>query len=424
MHVYDPSQGEEKTEQLFTGFLRVGHWPSLLSAALHFEVSFMVWVLLGVLGNYIAEDFGLSASQKGVMTAVPILGGSLFRIGAGWLADRFGPHQIGLVILGFMLVPLTWGWLGASNFPHILAVGLLLGVAGASFAVALPLASRRYPPHYQGMALGIVGIGNSGTILASLFAPRLAEVTGWHSVFGLMMVPVAVVAGAFVLLDRDGPTSSPQMTGWNLLKVLRQEDVWWLCLLYSVTFGGFVGLSNFLAIFFHDHYGVGNVHAGALTALCVLAGSLFRPVGGYLSDRMGGVRMLGALLPLAGLLMLGATQLPALPLEVAFLFLALTCLGMGNGAVFQLVPLRFGQQIGIATGLVGAAGGIGGFVIPLLFGLLKDLVGTYAAGFLVMGIAAFTAWLVLMALHQSWRLTWLREVSSWQTPVLVEIEED
>src|SRR5215472_15932895 len=157
-----------------TSFWKSGHLPTLFSAFLYFDVSFMIWVLLGGLGNYVAAELHLNAAQKGLMTAIPLLGGSMLRLVLGQLTDRIGPRKTGGLGLSVTLVPLLGGWLWADSLPKVYAVGLLLGVAGASFAVALPLASRWYPPRYQGQALGIAGAGNSGTVLAALFGPSLA----------------------------------------------------------------------------------------------------------------------------------------------------------------------------------------------------------------------------------------------------------
>src|SRR5215469_15126540 len=180
-------------------FWKSGHLPTLFSAFLYFDVSFMIWVLLGALGNYVAADLGLNAAQKGLMTAIPLLGGSFLRLVLGQLTDRIGPRRTGCIGLTVTLVPLLGGWLWADSLPKVYAVGLLLGVAGASFAVALPLASRWYPPKYQGLALGLAGAGNSGTILATFFAPRLAETLGWHAVFGLAILPLILMATIFVI---------------------------------------------------------------------------------------------------------------------------------------------------------------------------------------------------------------------------------
>src|SRR5947209_5155853 len=178
-------------------FWKAGNLPTLLSALLYFDVSFMVWVLLGALGNYVAADFGLTSFQKGLMTAVPLLGGSVLRLVFGQLTHTIGARKTGGLGLLVTIVPLLMGWLWADSIGKVYLVGLLLGVAGASFAVALPLASQWYPAKYQGLALGIAGAGNSGTVVATLFAPRLAEAYGWHAVFGLAIIPLAAAGLVF-----------------------------------------------------------------------------------------------------------------------------------------------------------------------------------------------------------------------------------
>src|SRR5436190_8329833 len=227
-------------------FRRAGHPRTLVAAFLYFDVSFMVWVMLGPLGSFIGEAYDLSATQKGLLTAVPLLGGSLFRPLLGWSTERFGGRRTGLVGLSITLVPLLLAWLIADGFGPLLGIGLLLGVAGASFAAALPLASAWYPPEYQGLAMGIAGAGNSGSLLATLFAPRLAQMIGWHNVFGLAMLPVAIVWVAFFLLARDAPGQRKLKRLVDYSAVLRVPDTAWFCFLYSLTFGGFVGLSSYL----------------------------------------------------------------------------------------------------------------------------------------------------------------------------------
>jgi MFS transporter, NNP family, nitrate/nitrite transporter len=306
-----------------------------------------------------------------------------------------------------VLLPLLWGWLYADSLPQLIALGLLLGVAGASFAVALPLASRWYPPQHQGLALGIAGAGNSGTVLAALFAPRLAEIVGWHGVLGLALIPVVLTLAVYLACAKESPTQ-PAPRPWSAyFAVLREADTWWFNVLYSVTFGGFVGLASFLAIFFHDQYGLPRVMAGNFTALCVFAGSMFRPLGGYLADRFGGLRVLKMLFGTVGVLMLGVGLLPPLAAVTVLLFLGMLCLGMGNGSVFQLVPQRFGQEIGVVTGIVGAAGGLGGFLLPSFLGIFKDLTGTYGAGFFLLAGMACYCLLALRSVEESWRARWL-----------------
>ena len=390
------------------GFLSVGHPRTLFSAFLYFDVSFMVWVLIGALGVYISEDFSLTPTEKGFLVAVPILSGSLLRIPFGIAADYFGPRKTGVFGLMVTLIPLFAGWLGGKSSLEMLLVALMLGIAGASFAVALPMASRWYPPEYQGLAMGIAGAGNSGTVLASFFAPRLAEYLGWHGVFAIAVIPVLLALALFLLLAKDSPDRPSPQRLIHYLRVLKEPDTWWFNLFYMITFGGFVGLASFLAIFFHDQYGLSRVMAGNLTALCVFAGSFLRPVGGLLADRLGGIKSILVLYWVVAGLMFFVGQLPPLEVATFSLLLGMGVLGMGNGAVFQLVPQRFQKEIGVVTGIVGAAGGLGGFFLPSLLGLLKDLTGSYGTGFLIFSSAAFSCVGVLTYVQRDWRQQWAR----------------
>ncbi len=386
-----------------------GHWPTLVASFLHFDLSFMLWVLLGALGIYIAESLGLSPAEKGLLVAVPILSGSLLRIPLGLLSDRLGSKRVGVAMLAFLFVPLALGWRAGDTLPALLAIGLMLGTAGASFAVALPLASRWYPPERQGLAMGVAAAGNSGTVLANLIAPRLADVVGWHNVLGLAMLPLGVVLLTFLVLAKDRPVPTTGQPLRHYLTALAHGDIWWFCLLYSVTFGGYVGLSSFLPLFVRDQYALDPVTAGYLTALAAFVGSGVRPVGGYLADRLGGVRMLSMLLLGIGAIYALASLLPAVEVMAGLVVVGMLCLGMGNGAVFQLVPQRFQHQIGIATGVVGAVGGLGGFGLPLVLGNIKQGTGSFAPGFVVLALLAFgalTTLRFLVAIRPGWRVSW------------------
>src|SRR5262245_1746338 len=270
------------------GFARAGHLPTLIAALLYFDVSFMTWVLLGPLAPFLRDELGLSPTQQGLLTAIPLLGGSLFRPVLGMLADRIGGRRTALIGMVLTLATLFLGWQYARTAASFYVLGFFLGLAGASFAVALPLASRWYPSEYQGLAMGIAGAGNSGTLLATLFAPRLAEQFGWQATFGIAIAPIAVVLGLFVVLARDSPRRPTPATLSDYAAVVREGDTLSLALLYSLTFGGFVGFASFLTTFFHESYHVSRVDAGDLTTVVVIAGSLLRPVGGWLSDRVGG----------------------------------------------------------------------------------------------------------------------------------------
>lgn len=369
---------------------RTGHAPSLFAALAYFDVSFMVWVLLGALGPFVADDLHLTPAQKGLMVAVPALGGSAFRLLLGSTVDRIGLKRAGLLGLGCTLIPLTWAALAGTTYAQVLGIGVLLGVAGGSFAVALPLASRWYPPEQQGLVLGIAGAGNSGTIIAALAAPRIAEQIGWHATFAVAIAPVTLCWMLFALLAKEPPPLATRPTR-SALGMLADRDARWLCAFYLVTFGGFVGLTGYLPIFFVDRFGLVPVTAAAYAALCASAGSLLRPVGGALADRFGGTNVLsvalGATAALAALL---ATR-PGLAPTVVVLFFLVGAFGVGNGAVFQLVGRRHPTTIGPITGLVGAAGGVGGFLLVSGLGALADATGSFATGFAVLAVVAVLA---------------------------------
>lgn len=384
----------------FAEFRRAGHWPTLLCAFLYFDFSFMVWMLVGALSVFIAQEFGLSPAEKGFLVAVPVLSGAALRLVMGPAGDRFGARRVGLVGLALTSLPLLWGGFVMNGYADGIVVGVLLGVAGASFAVALPLASRWYPPEHQGLAMGIAGAGNSGTVLAALFAPRLAEVFGWRGVFQLALLPLLLVFVCFLLFARERP-ASPQGRR-SYLAVARERDVWRLNAFYLVTFGGFVGLASFLPILFFDQYGCTRVQAGSWTALCVFAGSFARPLGGYLADRYGGTTVLGMLFLIASNLTLALGQLPVFHVAMPLIFALMLTLGMGNGTVFQLVGQRFRQDVGVATGIIGAAGGFGGFLFPSLLGVLRQWSGSYSTGLSVFAAAVVIAAFALAIAQRRW----------------------
>src|SRR5688572_3177556 len=276
-----------------SSFWKSGHTPTLLSAFLYFDLSFMVWVMLGPLAVQIATDLQLSPSEKGLMVATPVLAGALLRIVMGVLVDHIKPKMAGLIGQVIVILSLLLAWLhGIQTFQHALLLGIGLGFAGAAFAVALPLASRWYPPEHQGTALGIAGAGNSGTVFAALFAPGLAVAYGWNNVFGLALIPLCIALVVYMIYAKDSPDTPSAKSLSQYLSILKDKDAWWFMFFYSVTFGGFVGLASSLTIYFNDLYSLGPVAAGYCTAAAVFAGSLVRPVGGMIADRIGGIRTL------------------------------------------------------------------------------------------------------------------------------------
>lgn len=384
---------------------RQGSASTVFASFLHFDMCFTLWVLLGSLSIFITKDLGLNSAQQGLLVAIPTLSGSVMRIVMGLLSDRFGGKRIGIIMLIFLFLPLLLAWLLPVSFSGIVLIGLMLGVAGSSFAVALPLASHWYPASRQGLIMGITAAGNIGTVVANLLAPSLAKSYGWHAVMGLAMLPLAVVLLVFIFSAKDSPTRPRSLALKQYISALRSSDMWWFCLFYSITFGGFVGLSTFLPLFLKNQYTFNPVTAGLFTALAAFLGSTFRPLGGFLSDKLGGVRLLTVLLPAIGILYGLISLLPGVSLMTWLLLLIMVCLGLGNGSVFQLVPLRFRTEIGIASGLVGAFGGVGGFLLPTLLGSIKQLSGSYSLGLVILAIITFIALIalrLLVVLQKGW----------------------
>jgi NNP family nitrate/nitrite transporter-like MFS transporter len=391
-----------------TSFWKAGHTPTLFSAFLYFDLSFMVWYVLGPMGVQIAADLGLSTQQRAMMVATPILAGAVLRFLMGMLADRTSPKTAGLIGQVVVIAALFVAWqMGIHSYEQALLLGLFLGFAGASFAVALPLASQWYPPQHQGKAMGIAGAGNSGTVLAALFAPGLAALFGWSNVFGLALIPLVLTLIIFALAARNAPNRPAPKAMADYFKALGDRDSWWFMLFYSVTFGGFLGLASTLPGYFHDQYGLAPVTAGYYTAACVFAGSLMRPLGGAFADRVGGIRTLLAVYTVASVCIAAVGfHISSSTVALALFVVAMLSLGAGNGAVFQLVPQRFHKEIGVMTGLIGMAGGIGGFCLTAGLGAIKQHTGDYQLGLWLFASLGVVAWFGLYGVKQRWRTTW------------------
>lgn len=389
-------------------FWKAGHAPTLLAAFLYFDVSFMVWVLLGPLAPIISKQLLLDPAQKGMMVAIPTLAGAVLRIVNGLLSDRIGQKVTAIGNQLIVMAGLAVAWrFGISTYEGTLALGVILGFAGASFAIALPMAGRWYSGEHQGKAMGIAGMGNSGTVFASLFAALLAKAYGWTNVFGFALIPLALVFVFFVAAAKDSPDQPEPMPFSAYGKVLAEGDAWWFMLFYFVTFGGFVGLSTSLPTYWVDTFKVTPVVAGYCTAACVFMGSLLRPMGGALADRMGGIKTLTFVYIAAAILLAIISTGPAtLPLALVLFVAAMGTLGIGNGAVFQLVPQRFRKQIGVMTGLVGFGGGVGGFYLASSLGIIKKATGSTSVGFLIFAGLAVIALIGLTSVKRRWRTTW------------------
>jgi MFS transporter, NNP family, nitrate/nitrite transporter len=384
-----------------------GHWPTLLSAFLYFDFSFMVWTVLGPLGAQIGETLNLSPEQKGLMVALPILAGAVLRILFGLLVDRVRAKNAGIMAQLVVITGLALAWIfGLPNYPAALLMGLLLGFAGASFAVALPQAGRWYPPDMQGLAMGLAGAGNIGVVLDSLLAPRLAEAFGWRNVFGLALVPAFLVLVFYAAAAKEPPGEVKQSKISDYLTLLKEPDALWFCFYYMISFGGFVGLASSYVLYFKSEFNLSPVHGGDFAALCTFVGASFRPVGGATADQIGGIRSLYRFYLVAGVALIAAALIHDLALNLALFVVASGSLGMANGAVFQLLPQRFRRDVGIMTGLVGAAGGIGGFYLASSLGFSEGITGSYQSGLLIFASLCLLAIAGLNLVKSRWRSTW------------------
>jgi NNP family nitrate/nitrite transporter-like MFS transporter len=388
-------------------FRRTGHWPTLLSAFLYFDVSFMVWTMLGALGAQIGHSLHLRPEQKGLMVATPILGGAVLRLALGLLSDRLGAKRVGVLAQILVMAGLAAAWhFGLNSYGATLTLGAVLGLAGASFAVALPQAGRWYPANMQGLVLGLAGAGNLGVVIDSLLAPRLAAAHGWNSVFGYALIPVGLVLALYAVMAKDAPGRVKAKKIADYANLLRERDAHWFCLFYTVSFGGFVGLASSLVIYFTAEYGLTPVQAGQYAALCTLIGAVGRPVGGGVADRLGGVRALHVFYSIAALALVSAAFIhPLKPCAAAFL-VASGAFGMANGAVFQLLPQRFPRDLNVMTGLVGCGGGVGGFILASSLGYSKGLTGSYLAGLIAFAALCGVALAGLARVKGRWRSSW------------------
>lgn len=384
-----------------------GHWPTLATSFLYFDVSFMVWTILGALGALIAPQLGLDAQQKFLMVSTPILAGAVLRIALSMLVDRIGTKTTGIIAQLVVMAGLAVAWqFGLSSLNQALVLGVVLGVAGASFAVALPQSGRWYPPHMQGVVLGLAGAGNVGVVIDHLLAPRIAAAWGWQAVFGFALIPLGLAFLLYVIFSKEPPGEFKKKKLSDYVRLLAERDAHWFCFFYTISFGGFVGLATAFAIYFKDQFHLGPVHAGEMAAFCTLVGALGRPGGGALADKLGGIRALSIFYTIAALAMIVAALADNLWICGAAFFVASGAFGMCNGSVFQLLPQRFAKDISVMTGLVGCGGGLGGFLLGMFFGASKEHTGSYTTGILFFAGLCVVALVGLTAVKGRWRTTW------------------
>jgi MFS transporter, NNP family, nitrate/nitrite transporter len=389
-------------------FLKSGHPPTLLSAFLYFDFSFAVWVLNGAMGPFISDQFHLTPAQIGMMVSIPTLAGALMRFPLGVLSQYIGRKNAAIVEMSAIIVALLYGYFFVHTFHDVIAMGVLLGIAGASFGVALSLGSGWFPKQYKGLAMGIAGAGNSGTALAALLAPRLAQHFGWQSVYGFAALMMLLPLATMIFLAKEPPDIEHQSLRQHL-SCLFEKDGWAFNLIYVITFGGFLGLATFLPSFFYSQFHVSKVQAGTLTVLASFTGSLTRVVGGWFADRIGGITTLSVvfLIAIAGLM--GLLSSPPLMATTLLFMLCFAALGAGNGATFQLVPLRWPLTTAVAGGMMGEIGALGGSILPNLLGQSKQHTGSYAAGFLAYAALSLGVLAMMRVISRQWIGRWVAE---------------
>lgn len=435
--------------------LKSGNWKALLACFLYFDTGFTVWVLLGPLAPFISKDITMSPAEQGFLVAVPVLSAAILRVTLGNLFQSYDGKKLALMGITLSSIPAFILLLMPSvpSYTLLLVLGVFLGVGGASFAVALPMAGSNYPPKVQGLVLGLAAAGNIGAVLDGFLFPSLAVSFGWQHATAAALPLLALSALTLILWAQDlspksgdakrgfigffttiiglealvllvhGGVFGAGKTGLLLLPflgallaiavlpqryraVLAERDTWVMMLVYSITFGGFVGMSSYVTLLLTTQYQMQKVEAGLLMALFAFIGAMVRPVGGFVADKVSGVRALLVLLFAISFLDLTfAVLMPSLGGGIAILLALYFCFGLGNGATFQLVPNRWKDKAGIMTGIIGAAGGIGGFYLPVIMGLAKESTGSYQAGFATFGILAAIAFTLVIVLKRQW-LAW------------------
>jgi MFS transporter, NNP family, nitrate/nitrite transporter len=361
----------------------------------------------GAMAPFISEAYGLSPAQKGVMLSIPIFAGALMRFPLGILAQYVGRKNATLIEMVMIIVALLFGYFFVSSYNSLLAMCALLGIAGASFGVALSLGSGSFPAKYKGLAMGLVGAGNVGTAVSVLIAPPLAQAYGWQTVYGLAAVFMLLPMAAMIFFAQEPPDLDKHASFKEHVACLFEKDGWAFSIIYAVTFGGFIGLATFLPSYYYDQFGVSKVQAGQLSMLAAFMGAAVRVLGGWISDHWGGVNTLTAVLAaVAVTLVLCGLAGGSLVATTLLMMLCFAALGAGNGALFQLVPLRWPLATAVAGSMIGEIGALGGGLIPNAMGLSKQYTGTYLWGFLGFAVCAVLVLLMLRSMQIRWTRTW------------------
>jgi NNP family nitrate/nitrite transporter-like MFS transporter len=400
MHVAPPRSG-------FAAFLAAGHAPTLAAAFVYFAFSCCIWVLNGAMAPFITETFALSPAQKGLMLSIPIIAGALMRFPLGVLAQYIGRKNATLVEMGLIAVAMLYGFFMVKSFNDLLAMGVLLGIAGASFGVALSLGSGWFPPRHKGLAMGLVGAGNVGTAVSVLVAPPLAQAFGWQTVYGFAAAAILLPMLVMIVFAKEPPDLDAHASFREHIACLFEKDGWAFSLIYGVTFGGFIGLTTFLPTYYYDQFGVSKVQAGQLTMLAAFMAAAVRVFGGWISDRLGGINTLTAVLVIVAVtLVLCGFASASLAATTLLFMVCFSALGAGNGALFQLVPLRWPLTTAVAGSMIGEIGALGGGLVPNAMGLSKQYTGSYAWGFVFFAVLAVAVLLMMRVMQIRWTRTW------------------
>jgi len=391
-----------------TPFLKSGHAPTLFAAFLYFTFSCAIWVLNGAMAPFIREAYQLTAAQPGLMLTIPIVAGALLRFPLGVLAQYIGRKPATLVEMALVAVAMLYGLFFVDTFGDLLAMGVLLGIAGASFGVALSLGSGSFPARHKGLAMGIVGAGNVGTAVSVLVAPPLAQWLGWQAVYGVAAIAILLPMAVMVLFAREPRDVNPRATLRQHVACLFEGDGWIFSVIYAVTFGGFIGLTSFLPSHYFEQFGVSKVQAGQLTMLAAFMAAALRVAGGWLADRWGGIRILTLVLAMvAAALLAMAFSGGSLVATTLLMMACFAALGAGNGALFQLVPLRWPASTAVAGSMIGEIGALGGGLVPSSMGLSRQYLGSYAWGFLFFAALAVLVLALLRSRQSGWTRSWV-----------------
>ena len=391
----------------FRTFLKSGHAPTLFASFLYFTYCCGVWVTNGAMAPFIKESLQLSPAQVGVMLSVPIFAGALMRFPLGILAQYIGRKNATLVEMGGIALALLFGYFFVESFNDLLAMGVLLGIAGASFGVALSLGSGSFPARYKGLAMGLVGAGNVGTSISALMAPQLAQALGWKAVYGLAAIGLLLPVVVMLAIAKEPDDVDKHANFKDHIACLFEKDGWGFSIIYAITFGGFIGLTTFLPSYYYDQFGVTKVQAGQLTMLAAFMGAALRIFGGWISDHWGGINTLTTVLVvIAVTLVLCGFSGGSLVVTTLLLMTCFAALGAGNGALFQLVPLRWPLTTAVAGSMIGEIGALGGGLVPAAMGMSKQYTGTYMWGFLLFAVLTVGVLGMMRSMQMRWTRTW------------------